>query len=307
MNRRAFVTTAMATAASAALLKAADAATNPDQEGSIMTNPANRPASGYAPVNGVEVYYEIRGEGKPLVLLHGGYGAIEMFGPVLDTLAAARKVIGVDLQGHGRTLPFDRPMSFEALATDVAGLIKWLGYDKADVMGYSLGGETALRLGLDHPQVVDRLVLASTPYAFSGWHDYNQQGMKGMSADLAATIAGMKQTPMYEMYAQLMPDAEANWPRTVTQMSALVGQDFDWSAEIGALGAPTLLVVGDWDSVRTAHVASFFELLGGGRQDAGWDGAGMNANRLAIIPGVTHYTMFTDPRLATTAIGFLDS
>ena len=306
MKRRDFVTTALTLAAAAALPKAANAATNA-QEGTAMNTPANRPQSGYAPVNGVEVYYEIHGNGAPLVLLHGGFGSIEMFGPVLAALSEKRQVIGVDLHGHGRTLPFDRPMSFEAFATDVAEFIKWLGYDKADVMGYSMGGNTALRLAIDHPEVVGKLVASSCVYAFAGWHDYNQQGMASMAANIPATIEGMKQTPMYQAYVQLMPDAEANWPKSVTQMANFVGQPFDWSADIGKITAPTLIAFGDWDAVRTSHVASFFELLGGGKQDANWDGSGMNKNRLAIIPGITHYSMFMDPRLATTALGFLDA
>ena len=308
MKRRDFITASLITAAVAALPKAANAATNTQEGTTAMTTPANRPASGYAPVNGVEVYYEIHGSGKPLVLLHGGFGALEMFGPVLTALAEKRQVIGVDLQGHGRTLPFDsRPMSFEAMATDVAELIKWLGYEKADVMGYSMGGNTALRIAIDHPEVVDKLVAASCVYAFSGWHDYNQQGMGGMAANVEATIEGMKQTPMYQMYLGLMPDAETNWRKSVTQMANFVGQPFDWSADISKIKSPTLIAVGDWDAVRTSHVASFFELLGGGKQDANWDGSGMNANRLAVLPGITHYTMFMDPRLAATALGFLDA
>ncbi len=267
----------------------------------------NRATSGYAPVNGIELYYEIHGSGKPLVLLHGGLGSIEMFGPVLNELAKSRQVIGVDLQGHGRTLPFDRPMSFANLATDVVELLKWLGYAKADVMGYSMGAATALRIAIEHPEVVDRLVATSCPYAFAGWHDYNQQGMKGMAAAPEMAIEPMKQTPMYAAYAALMPDAETNWPKTIKQTAAMVGQDFDWSADIPKISAPTLLVYGDWDAVRTSHVASFFELLGGGKQDGNWDGSGMNANRLAIVPGVTHYSIFMDPRLATTALGFLDA
>lgn len=303
MKRRDFIQTAAALTALAALPKPAFADQNPNEEISMAT----RPQSGYAPVNGVEIYYEIHGSGKPLVLLHGGFGSIEMFGPVLTALAEKRQVIGVDLQGHGRTLPFDRPMSFEAFATDVAELIKWLGHEKADVMGYSMGGNTAVRLAIDHPEVVDKLVAASCTYAFAGWHDYNQQGMRSMAADIPATIEGMKQSPMYQGYVALMPDAESNWPKSVTQMAEFVGRPIDWSAEIGKIKSPTLLAFGDWDAVRTSHVASFFELLGGGRQDAQWDGSGMNANRLAILPGITHYTMFADPRLAATALGFLDA
>lgn len=266
-----------------------------------------RSQAGHAPVNGIDLYYEIHGTGRPLVLLHGGFGSIEMFGPVLAALAEQRKVIGVDLQGHGRTLPFERPMTFANLAADVAGLIDWLGFERADVMGYSLGGATALRVAIDHPAVVNRLVVSSTAYAFSGWHDYNAQGMKGMAAAPDQAIEPMKQTPMYQGYVQLMPEPEVNWPKTVRQTAALVGQDYDWSREVSGIRTPTLLVYGDWDAVRTAHVVSFFELLGGGKQDANWDGSGMNSNRLAILPGATHYTMFIDPRLASTAIDFLDS
>ena len=266
-----------------------------------------RPQSGYAPVNSVEIYYELHGSGRPLVLLHGGFGSIEMFGPVLGALAAGRQVIGVDLQGHGRTLPFDRPMSFEAMATDVAELIKWLGHKTADVMGYSLGGATALRLAIDHPEVIGKLVLTSAPYAFSGWHDYNQQGMKGLAAAPEQAVEPMKQTPMYQAYAQLMPDAATNWPKTIAQTARLVGRDFDWSEQVQKLTSPTLIVVGDWDSVQIGHATAFFELLGGGRQDGGWDGSGMNTNRLAVLPGATHYTIFSDPRLATTTAAFLDT
>jgi pimeloyl-ACP methyl ester carboxylesterase len=304
MQRRDFVRTAAALSVLAALPKPAVAAQTQTEETSPMTD---RPKSGYAPVNGIELYYEVHGQGKPLVLLHGGFGSIEMFGPVLVELATSRQVIGVDLQGHGRTLPFDRPMTFANLAADVAALIKWLGHDQADVMGYSLGAATALRVAIEHPDVVNKLVVSSTAFAFAGWHDYNQQGMKGMAANPAAAVEGMKQTPMWQAYAALMPDAEANWPKTIAQTAALVGADYDWSADIGRIKAPTQLVYGDWDAVRTSHVAAFFELLGGGKQDANWDGSGMNKNRLAVLPGVTHYTMFMDPRLATTAAAFLDA
>jgi len=304
MQRRDFVRTAAALSVLAALPKPAVAAQTQTEETTPMTD---RPKSGYAPVNGIELYYEVHGQGKPLVLLHGGFGSIEMFRPVLVELATSRQVIGVDLQGHGRTLPFDRPMTFANLAADVAALIKWLGHDQADVMGYSLGAATALRVAIEHPDVVNKLVVSSTAFAFAGWHDYNQQGMKGMAANPAAAVEGMKQTPMWQAYAALMPDAEANWPKTIAQTAALVGADYDWSADIGRIKAPTQLVYGDWDAVRTSHVAAFFELLGGGKQDANWDGSGMNKNRLAVLPGVTHYTMFMDPRLATTAAAFLDA
>lgn len=260
--------------------------------------------SGYAPVNGVEVYYQVYGEGEPLVLLHGGFGAIEMFGPNIAALAASHTVIGVDLQAHGRTLPFDRPMTFENLASDIAGLIHYLGYDKADLVGYSTGGQVALRTAIDHPEVVDRLVVISTPYARSGWHQFNLDGMAQLGEGSAEAMKG---TPMYEMFAVVNPDPETNWPKLHIQQGSLVNADYDWSAEVPGIAAPTLVVVGDWDSVRIAHATQFFELLGGGRQDAGWDGSGMNPNRFAVLPSSTHYGIFTDPRLPKTVIPFLDA
>ncbi|MBK8082738.1 MAG: alpha/beta hydrolase [Devosia sp.] len=271
------------------------------QQGTIpMIAPAK---SGYVPVTGGKVYYASYGQGAPLVLLHGGLMTIEAFGPVLPALAATREVIAIEAQGHGRTGPLDRPMSFENMAADVAAVIGSLGYGKVDVVGYSMGGSIGLRLALDHPELVRRLVVASAPYAFSGWHDYNQQGMRGLNASLAETMQG---TPLYEGFAAVNPDPAANFPRLLEQM-AYMGQDYDWSAEIPNLAVPTELVVGDWDAVRTGHTARFFELLGGGLQDALWDGSGMNRNRLAILPGVTHYTMMTEPRLAEAALDFLDA
>jgi pimeloyl-ACP methyl ester carboxylesterase len=301
MKRRDFISTATAAAAMVALPRLAIAANT--QEGTAMTNPANRPASGYAPVNGVDIHYQIHGTGKPLLLLHGGLGAYEMFGPILPDLTAKRQVIGIDLQAHGRTLPFDRPMSFETLATDVAELIRWLGYERVDVMGYSLGGMTALRTAIDHPGVVDRLVLVSMAASFSGWHDYNQQGMRSMSGKLADM---MKQSPMYELYAQIAPDPSL-WAKSLDQIGSLTGADYDWLAEMSSVKAPTLVVAGDWDSVRMSHLTAMFEQLGGGKQDAMWDGSGMNANRMAILAGATHYSTFMDPRMVEAALGFLDA
>lgn len=293
----------------AALLLAAPAfARNPDRSNLNQPKEAAMPAprkSGHAPVNGVEVYYQIHGEGDPLVLLHGGFGQIEMFGHNIAALAAGRQVIAVDLRGHGRTPLPEKQMSFSDLAADIAGLIRHLGLEKADVMGYSLGGSVAIRLAIEHPELVDRLVVASTVYAFSGWHDFNQQGMKSIGA--ATTAEPMKQTPLYQAYAAVARDPERNWPRLHDQMGRLLGADYDWSAEISKIRSPTLLVVGDWDSVRIGHAVAFFELLGGGERDAGWDRSGMNRNRFAVLPNQTHYELFMSTALAEAAIPFLDA
>src|SRR3981081_3224889 len=129
-----------------------------------QAQPTTTVKTGYAPVNGINLYYEIHGSGEPLILLHGGLGATEMFGEAVPLLAKSRRVIAVDLQAHGRTADIDRPMSFEAMADDIAALIKHLGIEKADVMGYSLGGGVALRVAVQHPDAVKKLMLVSTAF-----------------------------------------------------------------------------------------------------------------------------------------------
>src|ERR1700716_603815 len=150
--------------------------------------------TGYAPVNGLNLYYEIHGSGEPLILLHGGLGSTEMFGDVLPLLAKSRRVIVVDLQAHGRTADIDRPMSFDAMADDIDALMKHLGIAKADVMGYSLGGGVALRVAVRHPAAVRKLVLVSFAFKRDGWYPEIGAGMAQMSA---ASAEPMKQTPMY--------------------------------------------------------------------------------------------------------------
>jgi pimeloyl-ACP methyl ester carboxylesterase len=257
----------------------------------------------YARVNGLDLYYEVHGEGEPLILLHGGVGAIEMFGEVLPLLAEGRKVVGVDLQAHGRTADIDRPMTFEAMADDVAALIEHLGFPEADVMGYSLGGGVALRTAIQHPEVVRKLVLVSIPFKRDGWYPEVLVGMEQMGPGAAEP---MKQTPMYQLYSGVAPKPE-DWPVMLTKLGELLRQDYDWSEEVAAMETPTMIVVGDADSVRTSHAVEFFELLGGGKQDAGWDGSGMSDARLAILPGTTHYEIFFSPALASTVAPILDA
>jgi pimeloyl-ACP methyl ester carboxylesterase len=249
------------------------------------------------------MYYEVRGEGQPLILLHGGVGAIEMFGEVLPLLARGRQVIGVDLQAHGRTADIDRPMTYEAMADDVAALIEHLGVGEADVMGYSLGGGVALQTAIRHPEAVRKAVLVSTPFERGGWYPEVLAGMEQMGPEAAEP---MKATPMYLLYAGVAPRPE-DWPVLLARLGELLRQDYDWSEDVGALEMPVMIVVGDADSVRTAHAVEFFGLLGGGKKDAGWDGSGMPDSRLAILPGTTHYEIFYSPTLASTVAPFLDA
>jgi pimeloyl-ACP methyl ester carboxylesterase len=266
------------------------------------TNKSALTAGNYASLNGLTMYYEIHGTGKPLVLLHGGVGAIEMFGEVLPLLAAGRQVIAVDLQAHGRTADIDRPLSFESMADDISALIKHLGFAKADVMGYSLGGGVGLQTAIRHPEVVRKLVVVSTPFKRDGWYPEVLAGMEQMGPQAAEP---MKQTPMYQLYASVAP--KPDWPVLLTKLGQLLKQDYDWSKDVAAIKAPTLIVVGDADSVRTGHAVELFGLLGGGKADAGWDGAGMSNARLAILPGTTHYNIFFSPTLASTVTPFLDA
>lgn len=290
------------------LLAAAILATLATTLPSLAESPAmlSPSTSGLAPVNGVNIHYEVYGAGKPLILIHGGFGSVGMFAPILPALAQDRQVIGVDLQAHGRTGPLGRPMTFPAMATDIAELIKFLGFETADVMGYSLGGGVALRLAIDHPEVIDRLVLVSTAYAFDNWHDYNQQGMRGIAANPDATAEGMKGSPMYQGYVAVAPGGAETWPAAVREVAALVGQDFDWSADVPNIKSPTLIVVGDWDSVRIAKATKLFEMLGGGAQDGNWDRSGLNQNRFAVLPNTTHYEAFMSPALPPVVLPFLD-
>ena len=257
----------------------------------------------YAEVNGLEMYYEVHGSGEPLILLHGGVGAIEMFGEVLPLLAEGRQVIAADLQAHGRTADIDRPLSIEAMADDVGALIEHLDLERADIMGYSLGGGVALQTAIRHREAVRKLVVVSTPFRRNGWYSEVLAGMEQMGPEAAEPMKG---TPMYGLYASIAPRPE-DWPVLLTKLGELLKRDYDWSEEVEAIAVPTMIVVGDADSVRTAHAVEFFELLGGGKADAGWNGSGMPNVRLAILPATTHYGIFSSPALASAVAPFLDA
>jgi pimeloyl-ACP methyl ester carboxylesterase len=263
---------------------------------------AGKPSGHYADVNGIKLYYEIHGAGRPLVLLHGGLGAIEMFGSNLPALAKGRQVIAVDLQGHGRTADIDRPFSVDLMADDIAALIKHLRLERADIMGYSFGGGVALQTAIRHPEVVDRLVIVSTPFRRNGFYP----DILAQQAQVTAAAAeAMKQTPMYQLYSSIAPRPE-DWPRLLGKIGETMKKDYDLSREIANIKAATLIIAGDADIFPPAHAVELFALLGGGQRDGGWDGSGRSKSRLAILPGVTHYTIFSDPALVATAIPFLD-
>jgi pimeloyl-ACP methyl ester carboxylesterase len=263
----------------------------------------NMPAktSSLARVNGIELGYQIVGDGEPLVLLHGGFGSVEMFGPNVDFLAAKNKVIGVDLQSHGRSPAADRPMRFETMADDIAALIQSLGLERAAIMGFSLGGAVALRIAIQHPHIVQRLVLVSTPFKRKGWYPEMTAGMDAMGPETAGFLM---QSPMYQAYQQIAPRVD-DWPVLVKQLTEALKIDYDWSAEVPGLPMPVMIVVGDADGVPPSHAVEFFELLGGGKRDANWDRSGMTHHRLAILPGLTHYDINVAPALSAAVMPFL--
>jgi len=243
----------------------------------------------YATVNGLRIYYETHGpetQPVPLVLLHGGVGGIEMFGPNLPALARSHRIIAVDLQGHGRTGDVDRPLRYESMADDIAGLLRQLGFTQADLMGYSLGGGVSLQIVIRHPALVRKLLVVSSPFRHKAFYPeilaiFDQMG--------AAHGAMMKQSPLAKLY----PDAD--WERLFTKLGDLQRQDFDWSADVAKIRVPTMLVFADADTYWPEHIVEFYKLLGGGQRDAGLDGSLRSKNRLAIIPNTTHYNL-----LATT-------
>jgi pimeloyl-ACP methyl ester carboxylesterase len=258
----------------------------------------------YAMVNGINLYYETHGSGRPLILLHGGLGSGEMFGPVLPLLAERHKVIAVDLQGHGRTADIDRPIDIRLMAGDIAALIDHLGLDKPDVVGYSLGGGVALQTAVKYPHKVRRLVVVSANIR----RDAIPAEMLAQQGQVNAAAAEfMKDTPMYQLYQRVAPRPE-DFPRLLHKIGESMSKDFDFTEEVRGLKMPTLVVAGDADMAPPSHYVEVFKLLDGGLRDGGWMGEGRpkGGHALAILPGLTHYNIGSSPLLAAAILAFLD-
>lgn len=274
--------------------------------GAAPSLPAQQPpkpdSSGYVAANGVDYWFEIHGTGEPLLLLHGGLMWTGAFGPTLTALAENRRVIGVDLHGHGHTALGSRAINPVDIGRDLAVVIQKLGHRQVDVMGYSFGGTSAMQLAFQHPALVRRLVVLSAPYARNGFF---AEMLPQQAAVGAAMADAMKETPMYQGYAAIAPRPQ-EFPRLLDNMGAFMRQEYDWSANVKQLSMPVMLVYGDADMVRPDHIVAFYQLLGGGLKDAGWQREHMAKNRLAILPDVTHYEMGTTPALAPTVLPFLN-
>jgi pimeloyl-ACP methyl ester carboxylesterase len=258
----------------------------------------------YVDVNGIRLYVETHGTGRPLILLHGGLGSGEMFGPVLPALAERHQVLAVDLQGHGRTADIDRPIDHRLMADDIGALIDFLGLDKPDVVGYSLGGGVALQTAAKYPSKVGRLVMAAANIR----PDAIYPEMRAQQANVnAAAFDFMKQTPMYQLYERVAPRPE-DFPKLLDKIGASMAKDFDYSDDVRRLQVPTLVVAADADMAPPSHYVEIFGLLGGGARDGGWMGEGRpdGGHALAILPGLTHYNLGEALSFAAVTLDFLD-
>jgi pimeloyl-ACP methyl ester carboxylesterase len=257
----------------------------------------------YADVNGLNLYFETHGTGRPLVLLHGGLGSGEMFGPVVTALAEHHQVILPDLQAHGRTADIDRPLDVRFLADDIAGLIDQLDLDSPDVVGYSLGGGVALQTAVKYPEKVRRLVSVSANVTRSAIYPemLGQQGQVN-----AAAAEFMKETPMYELYQRVAPRPQ-DFPRLLDKIGAAMAVDFDFTEEVRGLQVPTLIAAADADMAPPSHYVDVFKLLDGGLRDGGWmaEGRPKGGHALAIVPGTTHYDIFDSALIVPIVESFL--
>jgi pimeloyl-ACP methyl ester carboxylesterase len=258
----------------------------------------------YADVNGINLYYETHGAGRPLILLHGGLGSGEMFGPILPTLAENHRVIAVDLQGHGRTADIDRPIDIRLMADDIAALIEHLGLDKPDIVGYSLGGGVAFFTASKYPEKIRKLVMASANIR----RDAIPAEMLAQQGQVnAAAVEFMKDMPMYQLYERVAPRPQ-DFGRLLDKIGESMSKDFDLTEEVRGLQVPTLIVAADADMAPPSHYVEVFKLLDGGLRDGGWMGENRpkGGHALAILPGLTHYNIGVSPLFAAVILDFLD-
>lgn len=263
---------------------------------SPMTTSTN---SGYVPVAGAQIYYEVHGTGSPLVLLHGGVAPAEMFGAPLSEMAKTHEVIAIHMRGHGLSKDSDAPWSYETDADDVAAVLDHLKIGKAHVMGYSFGARVALQTAARHPDRVEKLVLVSTGFRWDGDYPEITTAFEQMSAMAAMIATNVAASPLASLY----PDV--NWETVFRKTGELNMQHYDWTATVAQIKAPTLLIYADADAIRPEHMVEFYKLIGGGQRDAGMDGSLRPTSQLAIIPNTTHYNLMSAPAVTADAKAFL--
>ncbi|HEX6431482.1 MAG TPA: alpha/beta hydrolase [Niastella sp.] len=270
-----------------------------EQKDTVVSQGIKPAESGYADVNGLKMYYEVYGQGKPIVLLHGSYMNIPLnWSHIIPLLANNRKVIVTEMQGHGRTRDITREFSYESMADDVSGLLKHLKTDSADILGYSMGGGVAFQFAVRHPEQVRRLVVLSGTYKHDGWWPDVEAMYPTINADM------FKGSPIQKQYDSLGNDP-AHFPEFVKKVISIDLKPYDWSKEVKNIQAPIFMAIGDADGVRYEHALELFRAKGGGKMG---DLHGLPKSRLAIIPGTTHIGMMqrTD-WLIPMITDFLDS
>lgn len=235
-------------------------------------------------VNGMEMYYEVSGEGDPLIVLHGAYMNIPSMGRIIPALAERHRVYALEFQGHGRTTDIDRPITYENLGDDVAVFMDAVGLEKADVFGYSMGANAGLQLAIRHPEKVGRLIVASAAYDIEGL----QPAFRAFIPQL--TVEMMLAMPFAEEYKKLAADPDG-FPVLVEKLIALEHEPLAWEADVKALETPVLVITGDADVATLEHSVAMFRLLGGG--DMGDMGQPLPASRLAVMPATSHTAVIT--------------
>ncbi len=263
------------------------------------SQPVKPAQSGYADVNGLKMYYEVYGAGKPLVLIHGAFMNIPMnWSHIIPLLAKDRKVIVAEMQGHGRTRDIPRALSFEAMADDVSGLLKQLKIDSADILGYSMGGGVAFQFAIRHPEQLRRLVVLSGVYAHDGWLPEVEASFATFTGDT------FKGTPIEKQYDSLGNDP-AHFNDYIKKVLGPALKPYNWTKEVKQIKAPLFMVIGDADGVRYEHALELFRAKGGGKTG---DLHGLPQSRLAILPGTTHVSMIMQAdRLIPMVTDFLDA
>jgi pimeloyl-ACP methyl ester carboxylesterase len=256
--------------------------------------------SGYAPVNGINMYYEIHGSGEPVVLLHGAFMTItNNWGGWIEELSKTRKVIAIEMQGHGRTADVARDITYENLADDVAGLLDYLKIPRADLIGYSMGGTVAMECAIRHPDKVRKAVIISSTFRSDGMVPGAAEAIRNLTAD------DFKGSPIETEYRKLSPTPD-DFPKFVQRLAAQASKGYDLGADnLKATTAPMFFIFGDADGIRLAHVAEMFRLKGG---EVHGDMQQRSASRLAILPNTTHVTLMQRiPIIVPMVNDFLDA
>ena len=253
-----------------------------------------QPVGDRVEVNGMQMYYEVSGQGDPLVVLHGAYMNIPSMGEIIPRLAESHTVYALEFQGHGRTTDIDRPITYPNLADDVAAFMDAVGLEKADVFGYSMGAAAGLQVAIRHPEKVNKLVAASVAYDAEGWQPAFKEFIPQMTVEMFVEM------PFAEEYRELAADPDG-FPALVEKLIALEHEPMAWEEDVKALQTPVLIISGDADVATLEHTVAMFRLLGGGVM--GDMGEPLPASRLAIMPATSHTAVITQVDLL---MGFID-